>query len=153
MKIKAFALILCIILCFSVLMVGCQKECTGHVDEDKNAKCDICKADVCLTHTDADNDAICEVCGMRTIPECELHTDADKDRVCDVCKVTLPEPCAHEDVDANGYCDKCNGAIVVIDQPAVPEKGERVGTAEAKKQIAWFVRDINGAAAHLLGLL
>ena len=126
MKIKAFALILCIILCFSVLMVGCQKECTGHVDEDKNAKCDICKADVCLTHTDADNDAICEVCGMRTIPECELHTDADKDRVCDVCKVTLPEPCAHEDVDANGYCDKCNGAIVVIDQPAVPEKGERV---------------------------
>ena len=126
MKIKAFALILCIILCFSVLMVGCQKECTGHVDEDKNAKCDICKAEVCLTHTDADNNAICEVCGMRTVPECELHTDADKDRVCDVCKVTLPEPCAHEDVDANGYCDKCNGAIVVIDQPALPEEGERV---------------------------
>ncbi len=29
----------------------------------------------------------------------------------------------------------------------VKEKGERVGTAEAKKQIAWFIRDLNGAAA------
>ncbi len=29
----------------------------------------------------------------------------------------------------------------------VREKGERVGTAEAKKQIAWFIRDINGAAS------
>ena len=35
----------------------------------------------------------------------------------------------------------------------VAEKGERVGTAEAKKQIAWFVRDINGAAAHRSGVM
>ena len=30
----------------------------------------------------------------------------------------------------------------------IREKGERVGCAEAKKQIAWFIRDINGAAAY-----
>ena len=35
----------------------------------------------------------------------------------------------------------------------VSEKGERVGTAEAKKQIAWFIRDINGAAAHRSGVM
>jgi len=29
----------------------------------------------------------------------------------------------------------------------IDEKGERVGTAEAKKQIAWFIKDIRGAAA------
>ncbi len=30
----------------------------------------------------------------------------------------------------------------------VAEKGERVGTAEAKKQIAWFIKNIRGAAAY-----
>ena len=30
----------------------------------------------------------------------------------------------------------------------VAEKGERVGCAEAKKQIAWFIRDLSGAAAY-----
>ncbi len=30
----------------------------------------------------------------------------------------------------------------------IEDKGERVGCAEAKKQIAWFIRDITGAAAH-----
>ena len=30
----------------------------------------------------------------------------------------------------------------------ISEKGERVGCAEAKKQIAWFIRDVSGAAAY-----
>ena len=30
----------------------------------------------------------------------------------------------------------------------VTEKGERVGCAEAKKQIAWFIHDVSGAAAY-----
>jgi tRNA-dihydrouridine synthase B len=29
----------------------------------------------------------------------------------------------------------------------IADKGERIGCAEAKKQIAWFIRDISGAAA------
>ena len=29
----------------------------------------------------------------------------------------------------------------------VADKGERIGCAEAKKQIAWFIKDISGAAA------
>ena len=33
------------------------------------------------------------------------------------------------------------------------EKGERVGTAEAKKQIAWFIRDINGAASSRFSVM
>ena len=30
----------------------------------------------------------------------------------------------------------------------IENKGERVGCAEAKKQIAWFIRDLTGAAAY-----
>ena len=30
----------------------------------------------------------------------------------------------------------------------IADKGERVGSAEAKKQIAWFIRDVKGAAAY-----
>ena len=29
----------------------------------------------------------------------------------------------------------------------VEQKGERIGCAEAKKQISWFIRDISGAAS------
>jgi tRNA-dihydrouridine synthase len=29
----------------------------------------------------------------------------------------------------------------------IADKGERIGCAEAKKQIAWFIRDISGAAS------
>ena len=35
----------------------------------------------------------------------------------------------------------------------VADKGERIGTAEAKKQIAWFIRDLNGAASHRSGVM
>ena len=30
----------------------------------------------------------------------------------------------------------------------IADKGERIGSAEAKKQIAWFIRDVKGAAAY-----
>lgn len=35
----------------------------------------------------------------------------------------------------------------------VTEKGERVGTAEAKKQIAWFIRDLEGAASSRFAIM
>ena len=64
MKIKAIALILCIILCFSMLTVGCaKKECVEHVDENKDAKCDVCEAEVaCEKHVDEDKNWVCDVC-------------------------------------------------------------------------------------------
>ena len=146
MKIKAFALILCIILCFSMLMVGCQKECTEHVDENKDAKCDVCEADVackehvdevrdlkcdvcgeeleCTEHVNADEDRFCDLCGEQAVPECQKHTDEDKNLVCDVCRMDICDP--HKDTDANGLCDVCKAAIVVIYQPTAPEKQDRV---------------------------
>ena len=35
----------------------------------------------------------------------------------------------------------------------IEDKGERVGCAEAKKQIAWFIRDLTGAAAYRSGVM
>ncbi len=35
----------------------------------------------------------------------------------------------------------------------IKDKGERVGCAEAKKQIAWFIRDLGGAAAYRSGIM
>ena len=35
----------------------------------------------------------------------------------------------------------------------IADKGERVGCAEAKKQIAWFIRDLTGAAAYRSGVM
>lgn len=103
MKTKAFALILCIILCFSVLMVGCQKECTEHVDADNNAKCDNCDANTCVEHKDQNDDT-----------------------VCDYCKAAMPASCEHADANANGYCDNCKGAIIGIHHTTVTEPGKRV---------------------------
>ena len=150
MKIKAFALILCIILCFSVLMVGCEKECTEHVDENKDAKCDVCEADVacethvdevrdlkcdvcgealeCTEHVNEDEDRLCDLCGVQAVPDCVPHADEDGNLVCDTCRAELPKPCeVHTDADADGKCDGCNGAIVVIEHTApAPEKEEKV---------------------------
>ncbi len=46
-----------------------KQECTAHVDENADGKCDVCEADVpkadpeCTTHVDEANDGKCDVCG------------------------------------------------------------------------------------------
>ncbi len=130
MKIKVF-LWTVVILCLSLLAVGCSGECTEHTDENKDGKCDKCEAAVaCATHTDADGDWVCDICGgavTPTIPVCDLHTDSDSNLICDVCGVTVPPVCdPHKDTNADNLCDVCGGAIVVITEQIAPKSENRV---------------------------
>ncbi len=126
MKTKVLAWILAI-LCISMMVVGCSKECTEHIDENKDGICDQCEATItCTTHTDADNNQICDVCGGAVTPSCELHVDADANLVCDVCGAAVEPVCDHKDTNADKLCDACGGAIVVITQQTPPAEETRV---------------------------
>ena len=62
---RIFAIAIALAVVVSVL-TACQKDCTSHVDADKNGKCDSCGADVevaCDTHADADKNGKCDTCG------------------------------------------------------------------------------------------
>ncbi len=73
---KVLALIMSILMLFSALAVlfSCDKdpqECTEHIDEDKDGKCDVCQADmsstiICNQHIDANADGKCDNCGADT---------------------------------------------------------------------------------------
>ncbi len=97
----------------------CGKDvpCVTCADANKDAKCDVCGKDVpCETCVDGNKDAKCDVCG-KDVP-CETHTDVDpKDLVCDVCQKKLPCP-GHHDTDGNGHCDECGKSDIAIINPA-----------------------------------
>lgn len=128
MKLKIFAWLLAV-LCIVLPVAGCgEKECSGHVDANKDAICDECGAAVaCDPHVDADGNFACDVCGSAVTPECELHADDDKNLACDICGATLTAPCdPHKDINADNRCDVCNGAIVIVTQPLAPKDEVRV---------------------------
>ena len=86
MKTKVLALILAI-LCFSMSVVACNSECTAHIDENKDAKCDKCEAAIaCAEHVDEDKNLACDVCTADLTPACAKHVDANNDNKCDVCE-------------------------------------------------------------------
>ena len=61
-----------------------DKECTTHIDIDKNKKCDKCGVDFigdCATHKDSDDDHKCDYCAF-VIGECR---DENVDGICDAC--------------------------------------------------------------------
>lgn len=64
----------------------CDKD--GHIDENKDYWCDVCKADMCPEHVDSDpRDHKCDVCG-HDVKSCDLgfHVDTNPaDHVCDEC--------------------------------------------------------------------
>lgn len=125
MKTKILALIMAI-LCLTTLFAACKKTCEEHVDENKDAKCDVCEAAIeCKEHKDDNKDAKCDVCGKDVEVKCDAHKDEDDDKVCDVCKQEITV-CAHKDEDANKVCDLCGGAIVTVTQLEKPEAEERV---------------------------
>ena len=123
MKTKVLALILAI-LCFSMSVVACNSECTAHIDENKDAKCDKCEADVaCTEHVDEDQNLACDVCTADLTPACAKHVDANNDKQCDSCNVKL---CDHKDENADNLCDACGGAIVAVNVQIPPVEEERV---------------------------
>ena len=67
-----------------------EAECTHHVDENADAKCDKCNATLeCTNHVDANNDGKCDICGKQ-LP-CTEHTDANNDGKCDKCGADMPK--------------------------------------------------------------
>ena len=78
-KIMVIALAMCLLLSILVLS-SCGDEtdtsqsqaCTEHIDDDNNAKCDKCGADVekkpCIEHIDDDYDDLCDECGESMLP-------------------------------------------------------------------------------------
>ncbi len=123
MKTKVLALILAI-LCFSMSVVGCSTECTEHIDENKDAKCDKCEAEVaCAEHVDEDKNLACDVCKADLTPACPKHVDENNDKQCDSCKAKL---CDHKDENADNLCDACGGAIVAVNVQVPPVKEDRV---------------------------
>ena len=111
----ALMLVLCMI-CSLFAFVGCDDECTRHVDADGDGKCDNCGADMpkepCTEHVDVNNDGKCDVCGadMSTDPEPtpdpdeHEHVDTNDDGKCDVCGLCLN----HRDTNGDGKCDNCD---------------------------------------------
>ncbi len=106
MKTKLFVLIAAL-LCLSLMFVSCDDEHTTHIDENNDAKCDVCETAV--------------PCGVE-------HIDENKDLACDRCAATLPAPCdPHVDADADLVCDSCGKAVVVIEtQTPPPAAGDKV---------------------------
>ena len=124
MKTKVLALILAI-LCLSMSVVGCDKGCTEHVDENKDAKCDNCEAAmVCTEHVDEDENLACDVCAADLTPACEKHVDANADEKCDNCKAVVCKE--HKDENADNLCDACGGAVVTVSVQVAPTEEERV---------------------------
>ena len=111
----ALMLVLCMI-CSLFAFVGCDDECTQHVDADGDGLCDNCGAEMpkepCAEHVDANNDGKCDVCGAdmpkdpepTPDPDEHEHVDANDDGKCDVCDLCLN----HRDTNGDGKCDNCD---------------------------------------------
>lgn len=96
------------VFCLSTLIVGCDKKCTPHADENADLTCDNC------------GEAL-------QAPACKPHVDENKDYVCDNCPETFIAPCeTHKDENADKHCDVCGLAVVTIIQNVEPTPEERV---------------------------
>lgn len=70
-------LFVALLLVVTVLFVGCTKECTSHVDSNKDGLCDNCGATVkteCTSHVDSNKDGLCDNCGEKVKKEDEDET-------------------------------------------------------------------------------
>lgn len=96
------------VFCLSTLIIGCDKKCTPHADENADLTCDNC------------GEAL-------QAPACKPHVDENKDYVCDNCPETFIAPCeTHKDENADKHCDVCGLAVVTIIQNVEPTPEERV---------------------------
>ena len=113
-KLLGIALMLALVVCSVAAFASCgKKECTNHVDNNNDGKCDNegCDADVapeapaCTDHVDNNNDGKCDNEGCDAdvepeVPTCTKHVDANKDGVCDTegcgAAVAIPAPPAKE---------------------------------------------------------
>ncbi len=96
------------VFCLSTLIVGCDKKCTPHADENADLTCDNC------------GEAL-------EAPACKPHVDENKDYVCDNCPETFIAPCeTHKDENADKHCDVCGLAVITIIQNVEPTPEERV---------------------------
>ena len=78
MKIKKLiALGIAAALAVSLCSCSDDKECTEHVDENKNGLCDICGAEFACEHTDTDFNHACDKCGEPFEADCTEHFDDD----------------------------------------------------------------------------
>ena len=81
---------------FILFIVGCEKVCINHIDENNDYKCDICQNIIKIennhkTHIDEDEDNICDICGdeLNEDQKCKNHVDEDKNNICDICLETV----------------------------------------------------------------
>ena len=102
------ALLLAVML---VVLTACASTCNGHIDSDKNGKCDTCGEIVealCTSHSDTDEDGKCDICDVIVEALCTSHSDSDKDGKCDSCDADVEIPCIeHIDSDNDDVCDNC----------------------------------------------
>ena len=95
-----------------------DKDCTNHVDNNGDGKCDKCGATMqeenppCTDHVDNNGDGYCDKCGEYMGYVGHQHVDANGDGKCDICGGSMGNV-GHQHVDANGddYCDDCGKFI------------------------------------------
>jgi len=110
---KLLALLFIITLSFTLWSCAFGQECTEHIDENGDLKCDNCEAELeCTDHVDTKVDGTykCDKCGANM--KCKSHVDADKNLKCDNCGATVR--CTdHVDTKVNGTyeCDICGAEM------------------------------------------
>ena len=95
-----------------------DKDCTNHVDNNGDGKCDKCGATMqeenppCTDHVDNNGDGYCDKCGEYMGYVGHQHVDANGDGYCDKCGESMGNV-GHQHVDADGddYCDECGKLI------------------------------------------
>ena len=92
---KKIALLLAIVLMFTVVAVSCKY----NNDNKDNKPCE---------HVDADTNYVCDSCGAELAKPEHKHSDADKDHKCDECEDTVG---VCEDANSDHLCDYCGERV------------------------------------------
>ena len=116
---KKIALLLAIVLMFTVVAVSCKY----NNDNKDNKPCE---------HVDADTNYVCDSCGAELAKPEHKHSDADKDHKCDECEDTVG---VCEDANSDHLCDYCGArvadCIVLGNSHKCPLCGKTLSDCEA----------------------
>ena len=131
MKMKKLLLVL-LALSLVFALAACKKDCTEHVDENKDGKCDVCEAEVevpCTEHVDADKNGKCDVCDAtvevaNTMTYAEFSAAAMDSEVTVITYVQAKQGhWNNEGVDvASFYTQAPDGAYFLYDMPCSAEE-------------------------------
>ena len=142
-------LALLVLLCMTVFVVSAcgedvpEPECTDHIDNNCDDKCDTCQADVQLGHTDSNDDGKCDKCRR-----CVTHYDDNCNGECDRCYEEVPV--VHQDADKDSICDNCGDVVASEYLTAVKSASISPGmTLQPSYYIDWSYTTIKGSTVTI----